>query len=88
MRHMNIQLSKSHIGDTGALSMGLGGETIKISLVYDKSLDDGLQAIHFGTIEIREQDYENFLKALNKARKYVHNPKRKDVVAVPFIWEK
>ena len=41
-----------------------------------------------GSITVGIKDYENLLKALNKARKYVHNLERNDPICVPFRLER
>lgn len=84
MKRMEVHLEKSHVGDTGALALGFGGTTIEISIAYTNNTE----ALSFGRFQVRVDDYENLLKALNKARKYVHNHDRKDQVMVPFHLEK
>lgn len=88
MNRMEVHLEKTRIGDSGALSAGYGGKAIKIQIAYSTNSDDNENRLSFGSLQIREADYENLLKALNKARKYVHNHDRNDVVMVPFLQEK
>lgn len=88
MKRMDVHLMKEKIGDSGAIDIGAHGDGVKIQIVYSESRSEYTESLSFGTLQIRIADYENFLKALNKARKYVNNPKRKDVVAVSFQVEK
>lgn len=62
---------------------------IKVSIVYAgeygiPSEDSDSTFFTSGSILVMEDQYEDLLRALNKARKYVHNPNRDDAVMVPF----
>jgi len=85
---MEVHLEKSYVGDSKALSMGLGGDTVEIQIGYSSGSNDMTDRLSFGAFQVRVADYENLLKALNKARKYVHNHDRNDQVMVPFLIEK
>lgn len=84
MKRMAVHLNKTHIGDTRAIEGTFGHDAIEISIVYEDTKKDVPNALHFGRITIRTEDYDNFLKALNTAKKYVENDSRNDAVMIPF----